>query len=128
MSNAMRDLKVELFLADPIVSDYAGPLRIDPHRFTFAYATKLALSMDASDDDVLEMVFHTFNVNHPKDYQHRSLSVGDVVTLESNRSYICAPLGWQPTNITLQSGSDDAQRQAGLPNMGKSKRGCRYGG
>jgi hypothetical protein len=110
MPNTMRDLKVELFLADPIVTNYAEPLNVDPERLEFAYATNLTVSADASDEDVLEMVFHTFNVNHPADYRHRSLSVGDVVTVDSNRSYICAPIGWQATSVTLQSRSEDDQR------------------
>ena len=32
MSNTMRALKVELFLADPIVCEYSGPLSADPQR------------------------------------------------------------------------------------------------
>lgn len=110
MPNTMRDLKVELFLADPIVTNYAEPLNVDPERLEFVYAMNLVVSADASDDDVLEMVFHTFNVNHPADYRHRSLSVGDVVTVDSKRSYICAPAGWQATNVTLQPRSEDKQR------------------
>jgi hypothetical protein len=110
MPNTMRDLKVELFLADPIVTNYAEPLNVDPERFEFAYTMNLAVSADTSDDDVLEMVFHIFNVNHPADYRHRSLSVGDVVRVDSNRSYICAPIGWQATHFTLQPRSEDSQR------------------
>ncbi len=109
MSNTMRDLKVELFLADPIVSDYAGPLSADPQRLKFVYGMNLTASVDASEADILETVFYTFNMNHPADYHDRSFSVGDVVTLDSNRSYICAPLGWQPMNLTLRSASNDAK-------------------
>jgi hypothetical protein len=110
MPNTMRSLRVALFLADPIVANYAEPLNVDPERLEFAYALNLAVSADTPDDDVLEMVFHTCNVNHPADYRHRSLSVGDVVTLDANRSYTCAATGWQRTNVTLKSGSDVGQR------------------
>ncbi len=109
MSNTMRALKVELFLADPIVCEYSGPLSADPQRLKFVYAMTLTASVDAGDHDILETVFHTFNMNHPADYHHRSFSVGDVVTLDSNRSYICAPLGWQPMNLTLRSASNNAE-------------------
>ena len=80
MPNSMRDLKLELFLTDPIVSDYAEPLSVDPPQLKFVYAMNLTASLDAAEDDILETVFYTFNVNHPADYRHRSLSVGDVVT------------------------------------------------
>ncbi len=99
----MRNVKVELFLSYPIVSDYAGALNVDPERLKFVYEMDLAVSTDASEDGVLERVFHTFNVNHPSDYRHRSFSVGDVVTLDSKCSYICAPIGWQPVNVMLRS-------------------------
>jgi YodL-like len=107
MANTMRDLKVALFLADPIVSDYSGPLSADPLRLKFVYEMYLTVSVDAPEDEILEMVFCTFNMNQPADYHHRSFSVGDVVTLDSNRSYICAPLGWQSMSLTLRSASID---------------------
>src|SRR5260370_38881790 len=102
MANTMRDLKVELFLADPIVSDFIGPQTADPERMKFAYRMYLTASVDASDSDVLEAVFHTLNMNHPGDYHHRSLSAGDVVTLDSTRIYVCAPVACQRRNFDLR--------------------------
>ncbi len=102
MANTMRDRKVELFLADPIVTDFIGPQTADPERMKFVYRMYLTTSVDASDSDILQAVFYTFNLNHPGDYHHRSLSVGDVVTLDSSRSYVCAPVGWHTLHFAFR--------------------------
>jgi len=43
----------------------------------------------------LEDVFERLNMNHPADYQRRSLSVGDVVVAPDGTAYVCKPCGWQ---------------------------------
>jgi len=102
MANTMRDHKVEVFLADPLMSEITGAQTAEPKRMKFVYKMYLTASPDASDSDILEEVFYTFNMNHPADYRHRSFSVGDVVTLDSSRSYVCATVGWQPLDFSLR--------------------------
>jgi len=49
--------------------------------------------------DVLNRLFEKFNINHPADYQHRSLSVGDVVEFPQPDTappivFACESIGW----------------------------------
>jgi len=44
--------------------------------------------------DALELLFHIFNVDHPKDYEARSLSVSDIVVLDEEPFY-CDSFGWK---------------------------------
>ena len=50
------------------------------------------------DYEILENLFEKFNVNHPEDYNARSLSVSDVVKIrrkEVTRYYYCDNMGWK---------------------------------
>lgn len=50
------------------------------------------------DNKILEELYETFNINHPKDYHARSLSVSDVVKIVRDntiRYYYCDNIGWQ---------------------------------
>jgi YodL-like len=49
----------------------------------------------ATDPEVLQETFRRFNLTHPTDYHERSLSVGDVVTLNDDRSFSCEMVGWK---------------------------------
>lgn len=41
-------------------------------------------------------VFEKLNIDHPADYFHRSMSVGDVVIDEETREvHVCLPVGWK---------------------------------
>lgn len=46
------------------------------------------------DFDILEKIFHKFNVEQPEDYKNPSLTSGDVIELD-NRKYFCAFMGWK---------------------------------
>jgi hypothetical protein len=48
-----------------------------------------------ADQEALDHIFYRFNVDHPEDFRGPSLSVGDIVTLEDSRSYVCLPVGWR---------------------------------
>jgi hypothetical protein len=45
-------------------------------------------------NSVLETIFRKFNMDYPKDYVERSISVGDVVVL-NGIAYECASVGWK---------------------------------
>ena len=49
---------------------------------------------EEADREALNHVFYRFNLNHPENFRGHSLSVGDIVTLEDSRSYVCLSVGW----------------------------------
>ncbi|MBR3293777.1 MAG: DNA primase, partial [Oscillospiraceae bacterium] len=52
---------------------------------------------------VLERLYEIFNLNHPKDYRGRSLSMSDVVELyddTSRKYYYCDETGFAPTGFS----------------------------
>lgn len=63
------------------------------------------------DEEQLEYLFKVFNMcERPTGYNNRSLSVGDIITFESNRladknaernfrAYICLPMGWKKIEL-----------------------------
>jgi hypothetical protein len=57
-----------------------------------------------TDAKILSNTFEIFNVNHPDDYQERSLSIGDVIAiLEDNkipRCYAVEPSGFSSVALT----------------------------
>jgi hypothetical protein len=89
---------VEVFLADPIITDINLP-PLDLSQMRFVYSAGME---DGDDAEVLEQTFRALNINHPADYCERSLSVGDVVTIAGTRSYRCDWLGWQKLDCCLR--------------------------
>ena len=89
---------VEVFLADPIVTDLTLPV-FDIRKMRFVYCFEMA---DAEDEQLLEQTFRALNTNHPANYHERSLSVGDVVTIAGARSYRCDWVGWQKLDCCLR--------------------------
>jgi hypothetical protein len=60
------------------------------------------------DIEILDELFEIFNINHPKDYHARSLSVGDVVQIIRGniiKYYYCDMIGWQ---LILSSMKEDS--------------------
>jgi YodL-like len=89
---------LDVFLVDPILIQIElSP--VEPEKMRFVYRIETA---DADDEQLLEDAFRTLNINHPEDYQERSLSVGDVITIAGERSYRCNWVGWQKLDFCLQ--------------------------
>lgn len=63
------------------------------------YENKYEIELDDElDVMILEKLFELFNINHPKDYQCRSMSVSDIVRMERNRTFVwyyCDRMGWK---------------------------------
>ena len=63
------------------------------------YDNKYEIQLDDElDVIILEKLFELFNINHPKDYQCRSMSVSDIVRIERNGNFIwyyCDWIGWK---------------------------------
>ena len=91
-------IHVDVFLADPIITD----LNLPPfERERMRYVYRLEFRNSWSDDELVEETFRILNIAHPADYNERSLSVGDVVTIRRRRSYRCDWLGWQRLEYPL---------------------------
>ncbi len=50
--------------------------------------------------DVTDKLFEMFNINHPKDYTARSLSVGDIVIV-NGMMFICCGIGFKEIEFNL---------------------------
>lgn len=46
--------------------------------------------------EILEAIYLVFNLHHPKDFHHYSLSIGDIVVLEGDErtTHFCDRTGW----------------------------------
>ena len=74
-------------------------LPAEPQVWTGTVSVPSANTVESS----LAHIFDVFNNDHPASYPHRSLSIGDLVTLDG-RTYKCEPIGWSPyTTIMLES-------------------------
>ncbi len=93
---------VDIFLATPILAQHSVP-PVRPDRMRHCYRLTLNSSRQIADEEILQQAFQVLNVNHPSDYLSRSLSAGDVVTLDGARSYVCDAVGWKRLDFALQS-------------------------
>jgi len=90
---AVATMFFHVFLADPLHTSFPLP-PFDRRRVRYVYRIELDAPTDATDTALLEEVFRILNIDHPRDYTERSLSVGDVVTIAESRSYVCDFTGW----------------------------------
>jgi len=71
---------------------------VDKKDYNMVYKDTI-LYTNPSDMILLEELFEKFNINHPDDFNNRSLSTCDVVEIqrEDNNShfYICCSIGWK---------------------------------
>jgi hypothetical protein len=70
-------------LPDPAyyVKVYEGDIIGNPHHPNFRKTA-------------LDELFRKFNIDHPKDFKGRSLSVSDVVSFDGTHAFYCNPVGW----------------------------------
>ena len=61
---------------------------LDPKDFVFGE------DIDGKTSDLLAAIFRRFNIDHPTGYKNRSLSVGDMVSINGH-NYLCQPVGWK---------------------------------
>jgi hypothetical protein len=106
-----------IFLADPLHTSCPLP-PFERRRVRYVYQMHLDRPADATDTELLEVVFQMLNVNHRRDYAERSLSVGDVVTIAESRSYVCDWTGWLLLNSTIKCGDILARPQPTDGNSG----------
>ncbi|MFR0074370.1 MAG: YodL domain-containing protein [Blautia caecimuris] len=71
------------------------------------YDNKYEIELDDElDVIILEKLFELFNINHPKDYQCRSMSVSNIVRIERNGNFIwyyCDRIGWKDISHRINS-------------------------
>lgn len=61
--------------------------------------TKVA-TYEATTENPLDEVFQEFNIGCRGGYPVRSMSVGDVVTM-NNQAFLCAPAGWKEVDASF---------------------------
>ena len=72
---------------------------LDDYNMVYEFEQDIPESTD--NHNLLEWVFDRFNIARPKDFNGHSLSVGDIVELQSDFSgrwtetYICSDFGWK---------------------------------
>lgn len=66
----------------------------DRDGLVYAY-TEVATYPTKNATAVLDDIFRTFNIDHPADYKHRSLSVGDVIHLEGRGFWSVESAGFE---------------------------------
>lgn len=54
---------------------------------------------NADPETILDDIFYKFNIDHPKNFNNRSLSSGDIVEI-NNIYYLCLSVGWKKINIS----------------------------
>jgi hypothetical protein len=71
--------------------------KIDVSKYDFVYKGTIVES-GRSNEEMLEELFETFNINHPNDYKGRSISTGDIILL-GTVAYYCDSFGWQKIDL-----------------------------
>ena len=66
-----------------------GVKSVSAEDYTYIYEGEISESKDS----VLESLWRMFNIEHPKDYYSRSLSVSDIVVID-DVAYFCDYFGW----------------------------------
>lgn len=80
----------------------AGAWPIVPENYELIYWS--TCNNDTPAASALEGIFTKFNVGHPADFTHYSLSVGDIVVLRGKESgtFFCDRIGWLEIPDTFQ--------------------------
>ena len=100
-------MKFELYqITNPATVKYAfGSFRKDLFSMKDygkpVYVGKVRRYEDEDAEETLENLFRIFNVDFPKDYYGRSLSVSDVVRLD-DRYFYCGLVGWREITDSVE--------------------------
>ena len=71
--------------------------------YRLVYESGIYCPNEQTDSAVLERIYTVFNLNHPKDYRGRSLSMSDVVELYNGKErkyFYCDTVGFAPTGFS----------------------------
>ena len=91
-------LYYEIYQCPPTIPYFLLPY--DEAEFSFADYVHVYRGLTSGKDDgqILESIFATLNIDHPKDYFARSLSVSDIIILDNGgdkRAYYVQPIGFK---------------------------------
>lgn len=102
-------MKFKIFqIKDIVNTDYAfrghyiNKFNIEDYEIVYDSEVDENSAETLSDTEICEYLFVIFNTNMPKDFKGHSLSVSDVIQLESDgncRFYYCDTFGWKRLNI-----------------------------
>lgn len=85
--------------------------KVERDNYDFVYAGLLSAS------DTLDTIFERFNINHPGDYNGRSLSVSDIVVIRKdgvNNAYYVDSLGFSKIPDFFGMGAAAARKNSGM--------------
>lgn len=88
----------EIYQCPPTIPYFLLPY--DETEFSFADYVHVYQGLISFEDDnqILENIFATLNIDHPKDYFARSLSVSDIIVISDcgeKRAYYVQPIGFK---------------------------------
>lgn len=70
-------------------------LKVELDRYRVVYTDELDVQdFEGNKMSILDQLFTTFNLNHPKDFRGHSLSVSDIVKL-NDEYFFCDDFGWK---------------------------------
>lgn len=84
------------FMVDPAIKNYKAENYHMVWHYTKSFPT------EATDIQILESTFETFNVKRPLVFCGHSLSVGDIVVVDG-KAYICDSFGWNDITFEVDS-------------------------
>jgi len=88
-----RDLLTQCgFLGLDMMKNLNRKIEIELENYNIVYEGEL--NEDKIVNQLLEKLFYIFNVEHPKDFEGRSMSVSDIVKLD-DKYYFCDSIGWK---------------------------------
>lgn len=64
------------------------------HQYKLVWEDEVEYVDGAVEEAILDFLFTTFNIAHPKNYHGRSMSTSDVVELDGTK-YYCDSFGWE---------------------------------
>lgn len=62
--------------------------------------------------ETLETIYRIFNLDRPKDYTGRSMSVSDIIALEDTGTYFCDSIGFKKMDATSLHVSTKLRKEA----------------
>lgn len=99
-----------MYMGYDFIKEYNMKLTLD--LYNKVYDGKIATANDGV-MDILDDIYHDFNVQHPADFKGHSLSTSDIVLIDG-KYYYCDSYGWVEVKFEQQSQEVPVQEQSGI--------------
>jgi hypothetical protein len=108
MNNEIKTIHYKFYQVKKVFRRYHGFLdlesyesihkeKINLNRYLIAYEKQINLSYSTI-HEVLDYLFRIFNIEHPKDFDGYSMSVGDIIEI-NEIFYYCDSFGWKEIQV-----------------------------